>query len=152
MATVFWGSNVVLLVLFMESGPTIIAASYSVTLERLLKAIKNKQTGTLSSGIVLLHDNVRLCSAAASKKLLQHFRWEVFDHPWYSPDLAPSDYHLFAHMKRWLGGQEFDSDELQTSIQNSPKAQQAAFNDEGIGYLLPCYNKRLNWSGDYAEE
>jgi len=32
------------------------------------------------------------------------FWWEQFDHPPYSPDLAPSDYHLFPRLKKELGG------------------------------------------------
>jgi histone-lysine N-methyltransferase SETMAR len=26
---------------------------------------------------------------------IQEFDWEILSHPPYSPDLAPSDYHLF---------------------------------------------------------
>ncbi|GBN10241.1 Histone-lysine N-methyltransferase SETMAR [Araneus ventricosus] len=90
----------------------------------------------LSSGVVLLQDNARPHTAVATTILLQRFGWEVFDHPPYSPDLAPSDFHLFAHMKRWLGGQNFATDnELQTSVQNWLKTQAAAFYDEGIGKL-----------------
>ena len=34
---------------------------------------------------------------------------EVLPHPSYSPDLAPSDYHVFDLMKKMLGGQKFAS-------------------------------------------
>ena len=38
--------------------------------------------------------------------LLQEFSWEVFNHhPSYSPDLAPSDFHLLLHLKKFLSGQ-----------------------------------------------
>jgi histone-lysine N-methyltransferase SETMAR len=53
----------------------------------------------LTSGIVDLHDNARPNTAARTRPLLAHFDWELFDHPPYSPDLAPSDYHLFAYLK-----------------------------------------------------
>ncbi|GBN45231.1 hypothetical protein AVEN_231825-1 [Araneus ventricosus] len=42
---------------------------------------------------------------------LQKFSWEVFDHPACSLDLAPSDYHLFQNMKRFLAKLHFHSDE-----------------------------------------
>jgi len=35
----------------------------------------------------------------------------VLEHPAYSPDLAPSDYHLFGPLKEALGGRRFTSDE-----------------------------------------
>jgi hypothetical protein len=31
--------------------------------------------------------------------MLEHFNWELFDHPPYSPDLALSNYHLFTYLK-----------------------------------------------------
>jgi histone-lysine N-methyltransferase SETMAR len=51
---------------------------------------------------VLLHDNACLHTAACIRALLEHFNWEMSDHPPYSPDLASSDYHLFTYLKNWL--------------------------------------------------
>jgi histone-lysine N-methyltransferase SETMAR len=59
----------------------------------------------LISGLVQLHENVRRHTAARTQTLLEHFNWELFDHPPYSPDLAPSDYNLFTYLKNWLGSQ-----------------------------------------------
>jgi len=38
---------------------------------------------------------------------------EVLPHPAYSPDLAPSDFHLFGPLKEALGGKRRDDDEVQ---------------------------------------
>jgi transposase len=67
----------------------------------------------LTSGVVILHDNVHPHTAARTRALLEHFNWELFDHPPYSPDLAPSDYHLFTrtYLKNWLGSQRFSNNE-----------------------------------------
>ena len=42
------------------------------------------------------------------------------DHPPYSPDLSPSDFHLFLHLKKLLGGKRFDDDDddLKDAVQN----------------------------------
>jgi hypothetical protein len=53
----------------------------------------------LTSGVVLLHNNALSHSAARTRALLEHFNWELFDHPPYNTDLAPSDYHLFTYLK-----------------------------------------------------
>ncbi|GFW19122.1 uncharacterized protein TNCV_254491 [Trichonephila clavipes] len=37
----------------------------------------------------------------------ERFRWEVSDHPPYSPDLAPSDFHPYEPLKKHLRGQHF---------------------------------------------
>jgi hypothetical protein len=49
--------------------------------------------------VVLLHDNACLHTAALTQALLEHFNWELFDHPPYSRDLPSSSYHLFTYVK-----------------------------------------------------
>lgn len=153
MATVFWDCKGPLLVEFMDPGTTITAATYCETLKRLRRAIQNKRRGKLSSGIVLLHDNARPHTARTSKELLENFGWELFDHPPYSPDLAPSDFHLFTKMKVWLGQQRFNTnEELKTSVQDWLTTQAATWYEEGIQKLVPRYDKCLNIGGDYVEK
>jgi hypothetical protein len=43
-------------------------------------------------------------SAAHIKETLQKLKSEALDHPPYSSDLAPSDFHLFGHLKEALRG------------------------------------------------
>jgi hypothetical protein len=54
-----------------------------------------KRCGMLTPGVVLLHENACPHTAARTRALLEHFNCNSSDHPPYSPDLAPSDYHLF---------------------------------------------------------
>jgi histone-lysine N-methyltransferase SETMAR len=60
---------------------------------------------------MFLHDNARPHAAARTQAMLQEFGWEVFEHPAYNPDLAPSDFHLFPKLNEFLGGRRFRSDE-----------------------------------------
>jgi hypothetical protein len=61
---------------------------YCETLKKLLRTIENKRHGMLTYGVVLLHDNACPDTAACTQALLEHFNWELFDHPPYSPFLA----------------------------------------------------------------
>jgi transposase len=65
----------------------------------------------LPSGVVLFHDNARPHTVARTRALLEHMNWELFDHPPYSRDLAPSDCHLFTCLENWLGSQHFSNNE-----------------------------------------
>jgi histone-lysine N-methyltransferase SETMAR len=56
------------------------------------------------------HENARPHTAAATQDLIATFGWEQFDHPSYSPDLAPSNFHVFLHLKNFLGGRWFHDD------------------------------------------
>jgi hypothetical protein len=42
---------------------------------------------------------------------IQNLNWEILLHPSYSPDLAPSDYHLFRFLKREIDGKEFHKED-----------------------------------------
>lgn len=51
------------------------------------------------------------------KHVLQSFRWEVLAHPLHSPDLTPSDFHLFPKLKEHLGGKAFiDDNKVQDTV------------------------------------
>uniref|UniRef100_A0A1B6ITX5 Tc1-like transposase DDE domain-containing protein n=1 Tax=Homalodisca liturata TaxID=320908 RepID=A0A1B6ITX5_9HEMI len=153
MATVFWDKKGIILVEFMERGTTINAAVYSDTLKKLRRAIQNRRRGMLTSGIVLLHDNARPHTAARTQDLLNSFGWNIFEHPPYSPDLAPSDFHLFPNMKKWLGSQRFtDDEELKNSVSGWLRAQAADFYAAGIEKLVTRYDKCLNNFGNYVEK
>jgi len=41
---------------------------------------------------------------------MAYLGFQCRDHPTYSPDLAPSDYHLFSGLKKQLKGRHFSSD------------------------------------------
>jgi len=107
----------------------------------------------LSSKVLFFHDNARLHKANPTRELLDHFGWEVFDHLLYSPDLAPSDYHLVPNMKTWLAKQRFEDDgELQAGVNEWLKSQAATFYDDRINKLVHRYDKCLNLNGDYVEK
>jgi histone-lysine N-methyltransferase SETMAR len=123
----------VLLVEVMQRGTTINAESYCATLRRLRYAIQNRRRGLLSSGVMHVHDNARLHDAARTQAMLQEFGWEVFERPAYSPDLVPSDFHLFPKLKEFLGGRRFKSDEeVKDAVKEWLNGLAAEVYDEGI--------------------
>ena len=50
-------------------------------------------------GVLFLHENVPALRALTTQKKLAYLGFQCLDHPSYSPDLAPSDYHLFPRLK-----------------------------------------------------
>ena len=59
-----------------------------------------------------------LKSSRNEQRAVIHFCGQMdLTHPPYSPDLAPSDYHLLGPMKKMLNGQKFASDtEVQSVV------------------------------------
>jgi histone-lysine N-methyltransferase SETMAR len=64
---------------------------------------------------LFLHDNALAHQALATQKKLAYLGFQCLDHPPYTPDLAPSDYHLFPGLKNQLKGRHFSSDEEVTA-------------------------------------
>jgi hypothetical protein len=102
-----------------------------------------------TSGVVLLHDN----ASPHTRALLEHFNWELFDHPPYNPDLAPSDHHLFSYLNNWSRSQRFNSiEDLIEGVKACLSSHTADFFDTGTQKLIPRYDKCLSSGGDYVEK
>ena len=71
---------------------------------------KLQRRGKVTKGVLFLHDNAPAHRALATQNKLAYLGFQCLDHPPYSPDLAPSDYHLFPGLKKQLKGGHFSSD------------------------------------------
>ncbi|XP_025159886.1 histone-lysine N-methyltransferase SETMAR-like [Harpegnathos saltator] len=95
-------------------------------------------------------DNARSHTARLTQDLFVSFGWNIVTHPPYSPDLAPSDYHLFNKLKEFLDGQRFSNDEevMQTVTKWLQEVKRTVY-DEGIQKLMPRLQKCIDLNGDY---
>ena len=57
-----------------------------------------------------MHDNAPSHRALATQKKLAYLGFHYLGHPPYSPDLAPSDYHMFPGLQKQLKGRRLSSD------------------------------------------
>ncbi|UYV62300.1 SETMAR [Cordylochernes scorpioides] len=62
--------------------------------------------------LILQHDNAPAQNATVVKNTIKDLSWELLPHPLYSPDLAPSDYHLFTSLGHALKKQEFSNSDI----------------------------------------
>jgi histone-lysine N-methyltransferase SETMAR len=97
MLTVFWDSEGVQLAYFQKCGNNVNSALHCEVLLRLQDSNRRKRPGQL-----LHHDNARPHTAQSTQERIQEPQWELLYHPPYSPDLAPSDFHLFDPVKTTL--------------------------------------------------
>jgi hypothetical protein len=72
--------------------------------------------------------------------------------PPYNPDLVPRDFHVFLHLKTFLGGRWFHNDEVKEAVNMWFASQAASFYDPGIQKLVPRYDKYLNNGGNYVKK
>ena len=73
---------------------------YCQRLDDLKTAIQEKRPEMFNrKNIILHHDNARPHDALGTRQKIAEVGWKILLHPPYSPDLAPSDYHLFVLTK-----------------------------------------------------
>ena len=57
--------------------------------------------------MIILHDNATPHKVICVRDLLRRWKWEILEHPPYSPDLMPCDYNLVPKLKAPLRGHRF---------------------------------------------
>jgi len=100
----------ILLIDYLPKGQIIKAEYFLSLLVQLKDILKEKRRGKVTNGVLFLHDNAPAHRALATQKILACLGFQCLDHPPHSPDLAPSDYHLFPGLKKQRKGRHFSSD------------------------------------------
>jgi hypothetical protein len=118
----------------LEKGEMINAARYVQTLNILRRALREKN---LMKKTVILQHNARPLTARLTLQTIQKNGWELPSHPPYSPDLTPSDYHLFGPLKDHLRGHHYETDEaVQEAVRSWLRGAGTDFNRRGIFKVL----------------
>ncbi|KAG5325394.1 MOS1T transposase, partial [Pseudoatta argentina] len=125
---------------------------YQLQLMRLSRALKEKRPlyAQRHDKVILLHDNARLHVAKPVKTYLETLKWDVLPHPPYSPDIAPSDFHLFRSMAHGLADRRFHSyEEAQKWIDSWIASKDMSFFRRGIHVLPERWSKVVESDGKY---
>ena len=144
MGTVFWDAEGLILAEFLESGHTVTAARYVQTLHKLRRALRDKRLGR---NIIILHDNARPHAACLTSEAIAKMGWEVLPHLSYSPDLAPSDYHLFEFVKDQLRGRYETTEAIQKAVRQCLRMAGTEFYRMGIFKLPERWEKCVQRCG-----
>ena len=105
--------------------------------------------GKVTKGILFLHDNAPAHQALATQKKLG---FQCLNHPPYSLDLAPLDYHLFPGLKKQLKGRRFSSNtEVIAATKTWLEGQPSAFLFSSLQKLEQWAKKCIELRGEYVE-
>ena len=104
LVSIFCDQEGILLIDYLPKGQTINAVYYSSLMVQLKDILKEKRRGKITKGVFFLHDKAPAHRALATQKKLAYLGFQCLDHPPYSLDLAPLDYHLFPGLKKQLKG------------------------------------------------
>lgn len=153
MLSLFWDAQGPLLIDFKPPNITITMHYYANLLSQLRDAIKEKRRGMLRKGVLLLHDNASPHTGHIAQTALSKLKFEQLPHPAYSPDLAPSDFHVFPKLKLDLKGRRFSSDDqVKEAVLSWLDSMPKSFWEAGINKCKERWLKCFNVNGDYVEK
>ena len=141
MLCVWWSVFGIVHYEYLPSKVTITSQIYCEQLQRVREKIE-KEHPALVGSVVFLHDNARPHAASATKMLLESFGWEVVPHPPYSPDISPTDFHLFLSMDSQLKNREFrDVGSVDSAMREFFGSKSEEFFRDGIYKLVTRWEK-----------
>jgi histone-lysine N-methyltransferase SETMAR len=151
MLCVWWDMNGVIYFEFLDINQTITADIYSQQLQRLHEVLLEKRLNLVNQkDVILLHDNATPHVAKLTQQTIEQFGWEALAHPSWSPDLAPSGYHLFLSLRNYLQNKYYeDFDELKSDLTVFLESQPASFFKRGIELLSARWAKVVENNDDY---
>ena len=151
MLSCWWDCKGVVYFELLPVGQTINTEVYCRQLDNLKAAVQTKRPQLANRwGVFFQHDNARPHTSLVTRQKLAAFEWDVVPHPPYSPDLSPSDYHLFRSLQHSLDGQNFQSlEDIKNHLLQFFENKDRTFWEKGIFSLPDRWSKVVAQSGQY---
>uniref|UniRef100_A0A0N5C1N5 Histone-lysine N-methyltransferase SETMAR n=1 Tax=Strongyloides papillosus TaxID=174720 RepID=A0A0N5C1N5_STREA len=101
-------------------------------------------------GPILLHDNAKPHVSRITVQKLTELGYETLPHSPYSPDLSPTDYHLFKELELYLRQKKFSkSDDLKNDVLEFLDSRDRSFYSNGINKLVSRWQQCVDCNGTY---
>jgi len=107
MLIVFFDIQGIVMAEMVPNGQTVNYQYYIEVLTKLREGVRRKRPELWRNMWILHQDNAPAQNALSVKQFLANKNITVFEHPPYSPDLAPCDFYLFPKIKSVLKGTHF---------------------------------------------
>ena len=103
-------------------------------------------------GPILLHDNARPHTSRTTIKKLADLGYEILPHLAYSPDLSPTDYHLFRHLELYVRNKKFRNQAaVIEEFEKFIDSKNTEFFKNGIFHLIQRWEKTIEADGAYFD-
>lgn len=153
LASVFWNAKGILFVDYLQTGKTINSDYYCNLLDQLDAKNREKRPGLQKKKIIFHQDNAPAHTAQKTIAKISELKYELLQHPAYSPDLAPSDFWLFSHLKKFFREKRFSSnEEVIAAVEGYFAGLPENHYSDGIHKLEDRWNKCIEVEGHYTEK
>ena len=151
MLCVWWDFGGIIHWELLPPKQTVTSVVYCEQLDRVHhKLVESRPSLVNRKGVILLHDNARPHVSNMTQDKICELGWEVLSHPPYSPDMAPTDYHLFRSLHHHTSGKTYENLEgLEMDITLFFKQKKPEFFLNGINNLIERWTYIINNNGKY---
>lgn len=151
MLSIWWDIRGIIHYELMNPNQTINSEIYCQQLTRLHQELVKKRPSLVNrKQIVFHHDNAKPHISKVTQQKIIELGWELLPHPPYSPDLAPTDYHLFRSMQSFFNGKTFVKKvDLEQELIKFFESKEEAFYRRGIEQLVERWQKVIDNNGSY---
>jgi Transposase. len=111
MTTVFWDSQGVIYIDYLEKGKMVTGLYYAEILGQFDTELQKKYSHLEKKKVLFQHDNTPAHASTVATAKLVELHYELLPHLPYSSHLAPSKFVLFPNSKKSLAKQKFESNE-----------------------------------------
>jgi histone-lysine N-methyltransferase SETMAR len=120
-------------------------------LDQVNECLEEKRPHLVSRKGVDLHQvNAHPHVSKMMQQKIKELNWEISDHPPYSPDLAPSDYHLLRSLQNHLHNKKFERfEEVNNAILAYFESKPRSFYKAGIEKLVTRWETVIASNGNY---
>lgn len=148
MLTIWWMCDGPVYWELLPLGQAITANLYCAQLDKVQQKLVEK--GVHTSRIFFHQDNARPHTALQTVAKIEELGWTKINQPPYSPDIAPSDYHLFRSMDHFLRGRRFtEVDEVRAALVDFFASKPTKFYADGILSMREKWKKVIENNGNY---
>lgn len=152
---IWWDTKGVVYYELLDPNQAATAERYQRQLIHLEKALEEKRPcdDQETRQVILQYDNVLPHAAKAMKDVICNLGWEILPRVPHSPDLVPSDYHMFQALQYRMGDSYYFNtvEDIQESIKDFIDCKPLSFFDDGIRELPERWSKVIDNNGDYFD-
>ena len=125
---------------------------YCSQLDQLKAALDEKRPELAKRKCIIFHqDNARAHVSLMTRQNLLQLSWEILIQLPYSPDSAPSDFHLFRFLQNSLNGKNFNSlEDCKRHLEQFLARKDKKFWEDGIVKLPEKWQKVVVRKDEYA--
>jgi Transposase. len=100
MATIFWDSQGVIHIKYLEKGKMITGMHYAELLRQFEVELQKKQPHLAKKKVLFHHDNTPAHTSAVATAKLVELHYELLHHAPYSPDLVPCNFFFVSKLEK----------------------------------------------------